>query len=376
MGVYGSSSTGIVAADEQPARRGMADYWKSNARYWCEYCNLSVADNVIVRLSPTVLLLLLLLLARRELFGLTCAGEQERSRHESSDRHKGNVQRKIRNLYKSAERDKKDKAKEAAEIARIERAAQAAVGGSAASTSAAAGAAAAGTKKGSSGFDKSNKWAHYTTAAQLGFEEATPSSTGQDGVPGEWQAVQRVPKPKKQRSDAGTGEDGAGEGGEGEGQAQDEEEEERQHVRMLTKGRTRALDDEDDAYDPSRIALKLKRPRLTLAEEEAQRDRERAAQEQERERAKVKSEDESRADIKPAAPGGWRSFEVTAEPMLDFPDAPSPPLDGADDGIVKQEGDGEDIKPTLADDVKPDVAKGGGMFKKRKMHGAGASRKK
>ena len=70
----------------------MSEYWVSNKRYWCKYCGISIADDV-----------------------------PSRQQHEGGLRHKGNVERFIRNIYKTGEKRKKEAAEEARDMERIEK---------------------------------------------------------------------------------------------------------------------------------------------------------------------------------------------------------------------------------------------------------------
>jgi hypothetical protein len=65
--------------------------WIIQKRYWCKYCGISIADD-----APS------------------------RQHHEGGLRHKGNVERHIRDIYKTSEKRKKDAAEEEREIRRID----------------------------------------------------------------------------------------------------------------------------------------------------------------------------------------------------------------------------------------------------------------
>jgi WW domain-binding protein 4 len=69
----------------------MSEYWVSKKKYFCKYCDIYIADD-----APS------------------------RQQHENGLRHKGNVERFIRNLYKSGEKRKKDLEDERRDIARLE----------------------------------------------------------------------------------------------------------------------------------------------------------------------------------------------------------------------------------------------------------------
>lgn len=69
----------------------MSEYWVSKKKYFCKYCETYIADD-----APS------------------------RQQHENGLRHKGNLDRFIRGLYKAGEQRKKDEIEEKRELARIE----------------------------------------------------------------------------------------------------------------------------------------------------------------------------------------------------------------------------------------------------------------
>jgi WW domain-binding protein 4 len=69
----------------------MSEYWVSKKRYFCKYCDVYIADDV-----------------------------PSRQHHENGLRHKGNVERFVRGLYKVGEKRKKDADEEKREMRRIE----------------------------------------------------------------------------------------------------------------------------------------------------------------------------------------------------------------------------------------------------------------
>ena len=69
----------------------MSEYWVSKKRYFCKYCEVYIADDV-----------------------------PSRQHHENGLRHKGNVDRFVRGLYKVGEKRKKDADEEKREMKRIE----------------------------------------------------------------------------------------------------------------------------------------------------------------------------------------------------------------------------------------------------------------
>ena len=69
----------------------MSEYWVSKKKYFCKYCDIYIADD-----APS------------------------RNHHESGMRHKGNLERFIRGIYKTGEKRKKDLEEERREMARVE----------------------------------------------------------------------------------------------------------------------------------------------------------------------------------------------------------------------------------------------------------------
>ncbi|KAL1744767.1 hypothetical protein HDZ31DRAFT_19710, partial [Schizophyllum fasciatum] len=146
----------------------MSEFWVSNKRYWCKYCGISIADDV-----------------------------PSRQQHEGGLRHKGNVERFIRNIYKTGEKRKKEQEEEKRDMARIEAAAQAAfhndVGAGHAKMSdsgAPSTSSAAAAKKPAA--KPSNPYANYTTAQSLGYidpDEELAKTRQTEGIVGDWQFV-------------------------------------------------------------------------------------------------------------------------------------------------------------------------------------------
>ncbi|CCL99082.1 uncharacterized protein FIBRA_01095 [Fibroporia radiculosa] len=151
----------------------MSEYWVSHKKYFCKYCNIYIADD-----APS------------------------RKQHESGLRHKGNVERFVRGLYKEGERRKQDREEEKRDMARIEQAANAAfardVGaglvrpGSGSSTPVASGSATTRQPE----KKPSNPYANYSTAESLGYTdpdaerlEAEAARRRTQGVAGDWEVV-------------------------------------------------------------------------------------------------------------------------------------------------------------------------------------------
>lgn len=68
----------------------MSEYWKSTPKYWCKFCSTFVRDT-----------------------GL------ERKAHEATPRHQSSIQRSLRNLHKTTEREERDKQRAKDEVARL-----------------------------------------------------------------------------------------------------------------------------------------------------------------------------------------------------------------------------------------------------------------
>ena len=73
----------------------MSEYWVSKKKYFCRYCDIYIADD-----TPS------------------------RQQHENGLRHKGNVERFVRGIYKAGEKNKKDLEEEKREMKRVEQASQ------------------------------------------------------------------------------------------------------------------------------------------------------------------------------------------------------------------------------------------------------------
>ena len=68
----------------------MASHWKSTPSYWCKFCATYVRDSAI-----------------------------ERKNHETSIKHQNNIQRSLRELHKTKEREDRDKQRAKNEVARL-----------------------------------------------------------------------------------------------------------------------------------------------------------------------------------------------------------------------------------------------------------------
>ncbi|KAI0762098.1 hypothetical protein BD413DRAFT_455420, partial [Trametes elegans] len=161
----------------------MSEYWVAHKKYFCKYCNIYIADD-----APS------------------------RRQHESGLRHKGNVERFVRGLYKAGEKRKQDLEEEKREMARVEKAAQAAfaqdVGAGLVkpgSSGAVAGPSTAKAgQKAVASLKPTNPYANYTTAESLGYTDpdeerrkAEAERRQKEGVAGEWEVVEVAPAPSE-----------------------------------------------------------------------------------------------------------------------------------------------------------------------------------
>ncbi|KAI9437899.1 hypothetical protein F5148DRAFT_1262104 [Russula earlei] len=153
----------------------MSEYWVSKKRYFCKYCDVYIADDV-----------------------------PSRQHHENGLRHKGNVDRFVRGLYKAGEKRKKDADEEKREIRRIEQAAHASfaqdVGAGRAqypsSSSSSSPAVASSHQKPR----KSGGISDYSTPESLGYQDpdierahAEAERRRTQGVVGNWEVVESTP---------------------------------------------------------------------------------------------------------------------------------------------------------------------------------------
>ncbi|RDX47962.1 hypothetical protein OH76DRAFT_1326598, partial [Lentinus brumalis] len=167
----------------------MSEYWVSKNKYFCKYCNIYIADD-----APS------------------------RKQHETGLRHKGNVERFVRGLYKAGEKRKTDLEEEKREMARIEKAPGAAYAqdvasgltkpGSSSTAGPSSSAAAAGPKVAPP--KPSNPYANYTTAESLGYTDpdlerakAEAERRRVEGIVGEWQVVDVIPAPPEEGEEGG-----------------------------------------------------------------------------------------------------------------------------------------------------------------------------
>ncbi|WWC96518.1 hypothetical protein V866_003386 [Kwoniella sp. B9012] len=220
----------------------MTEYWVSKKQYYCKYCSIYIRDD-----APS------------------------RKQHETGLKHIGNVERYIRDLYKTGSMAKKEKAEEAAEMARIEAAAAAAYANDKASGSASpstskpsilsslpsSSSSAAGSSK-PKAVKPTDKYSNYSTAEQLGYkEEKTEYEIQQEiknqiGQPSAWETV-TLPDPQAVQDQ------GQGEKRKWTGEDEEEESENWKFEYNKTSNKHKRDPYEDD-WDPSSIkSLKVKK---------------------------------------------------------------------------------------------------------------------
>ncbi|RPD54732.1 hypothetical protein L226DRAFT_60976 [Lentinus tigrinus ALCF2SS1-7] len=228
----------------------MSEFWVAHKKYFCKYCNIYIADD-----APS------------------------RKQHETGLRHKGNVERFVRGLYKAGEKRKADLEEEKREMARIEKAAGAAYAQDVASgltkpgsssspgpsSSAAAGPKVAAPKP-------SNPYANYSTAESLGYVDpdlerakAEAEQRRTQGIAGEWEVVDVIPPPQKgdeQEQEGGRQAEGEHKPGEVSARAGEKrpaegpvDEEDGRGWKLRRKTANVGL---GDLYDPGALPIKLK----------------------------------------------------------------------------------------------------------------------
>ncbi|KAF1984785.1 hypothetical protein K402DRAFT_335921 [Aulographum hederae CBS 113979] len=68
----------------------MSEYWKSTPKYWCKFCKTHVKDTPV-----------------------------EKKNHEATPKHQGNIQRSLRDLHRTQEREEREKQRAKDEVARL-----------------------------------------------------------------------------------------------------------------------------------------------------------------------------------------------------------------------------------------------------------------
>jgi beta-phosphoglucomutase-like phosphatase (HAD superfamily) len=136
----------------------MASHWKSTPSYWCKFCASYVRDTPI-----------------------------ERKNHETSAKHQNNIQRSLRELHKTKEREDRDKQRAKDEVARL----NGLVGGAKQARSGSGniiGARTVGASAGPSTDAAAQRKAHAEQLAAMGVELPDELKKEVTGV-GEWQTV-------------------------------------------------------------------------------------------------------------------------------------------------------------------------------------------
>ncbi|KAH0827810.1 major facilitator superfamily domain-containing protein [Lanmaoa asiatica] len=151
----------------------MSEYWVSHKRYHCKYCNIYIADD-----------------------------KPSRQQHENGLRHKGNVERFVRGLYKEGEKRVREREEEKGIMASVGRAAEVAYALDVASgrggTSSSGGVtrqtrdstAAPKLKAKTMTMKPSDPYANYSTAASLGYGDPDTEEV-QQSTPGAWTVVEK-----------------------------------------------------------------------------------------------------------------------------------------------------------------------------------------
>ncbi|KAF8520367.1 hypothetical protein BU17DRAFT_46702 [Hysterangium stoloniferum] len=237
----------------------MSEYWVSKKKYWCQYCETFISDDV-----------------------------PSRTQHETGLRHKGNKDRFIRSLYKTGIKRKQDGEEENREMKRIEAAAEAAYAqdvstGVARAGSSSSAQAAVAPKPRPAAPKPSDPYANYTTAASLGISDpdvdrlvAEADSRRSEGRAGDWVAVVPPPPPpppssfpQNGDSNGGGGADIKAEDGTDAGQVRkrvDDETTDEYDLRQFKMRKKTAAVGLGEIYDPGVIRIKP-RAELTVKQE-------------------------------------------------------------------------------------------------------------
>jgi len=233
----------------------MSEYWVSNKKYFCKYCNIYIADD-----------------------------KPSRTQHEGGLRHKGNVERFVRGLYKTGAQKKQDLEEEKREMARVEKAAQAAFAqdigaglvkpgssSTAVSTSSAAGPSKPVARS-------SDKWADYSTAESLGYTDPDAERRKmeeecrmKEGLVGAWEIVEVLDTEEGEGTAGQDGVDGAQRGGQVElerkRQAEAEAQQDDDDLRPWKLRKKTVGVGLGEIYDPGIVPIKLKAKKEEIAAE-------------------------------------------------------------------------------------------------------------
>ncbi|KAI6104075.1 hypothetical protein EDD16DRAFT_1714810 [Pisolithus croceorrhizus] len=141
----------------------MSEYWVSHKRYHCKYCNIYIADD-----------------------------KPSRTQHENGLRHKGNVERFVRGLYKEGEKRVREREEEKTIMIGVKKAAETAYALDVASGRASSSHSLSSSRSApppSTRVKPVNPFANYTTAAQLGITDPDVEEAERRmgmGIPGQW----------------------------------------------------------------------------------------------------------------------------------------------------------------------------------------------
>ncbi|OAV95325.1 hypothetical protein PTTG_03626 [Puccinia triticina 1-1 BBBD Race 1] len=162
----------------------MTEYWVSKQSYFCKYCDIFIRDD-----------------------------KPSRAQHENGLRHKGNLERYIRDIYKKEDRAQKERADEASQVSKIEKAARLShqqkdladtqTGKEAQDESEEAGEPRKRTKYEKADWKGAENVQNYSDARSLGFvvetelEEAARATEeeearSKEGLMGKWEAVVKI----------------------------------------------------------------------------------------------------------------------------------------------------------------------------------------
>ncbi|KAK7057239.1 WW domain-binding protein 4 [Favolaschia claudopus] len=210
----------------------MSEYWVSKKKYFCKYCDIYIADD-----APS------------------------RQQHENGLRHKGNLERFIRGIYKAGEKKKKDEEEERREMARAAQIAFAQdVGAGRAKLDSSAPVASTSSVSRKPAPKPSNPFANYSTAKSLGYDDpdaerlaAEAEQRRMQGVAGEWEVVAPSlpePAPSTSSTDASL-----------KRSAEALDEEESREFKLRKKTMSTGL---GQIYDPGIIPIKLKKQEVPV----------------------------------------------------------------------------------------------------------------
>ncbi|KAF7315390.1 hypothetical protein MIND_00053700 [Mycena indigotica] len=207
----------------------MSEYWVSKKKYLCKYCNIYIADD-----------------------------QPSKQLHENGLKHKGNLERYIRGIYKAGEKKKKEDEEERREMVRVEQAAQIAYSQDLGAGRAKSGGSTSQPPPIASSSKKpppkpSNPFANYSTAKSLGYvdpdaDAAIAAAQGQrlHGIVGEWQVVE----PQAEAAPTSSTEVGV------KRSAEELGEEESREFKLRKKTMATGL---GQIYDPGALSIKLKK---------------------------------------------------------------------------------------------------------------------